>query len=148
MLEQQEQSSEAKKSMDTEKMTQLEGIRYKVFMDRYSLKDPSGKPLEYYPEQLWARVARGIASVEPSEELQARWEKRFYEALSDFQFVPGGRILAGAGSGHALQLFRNTKPRRQPPWYPRQPQTHDRDHGARGRSGHQPFDAAPAWLVH
>src|SRR6266566_4691612 len=105
MLEQQEQSSEAKKSMDTEKMTQLEGIRYKVFMDRYSLKDPSGKPLEYYPEQLWARVARGIASVEPSEELQARWEKRFYEALSDFQFVPGGRILAGAGSGHAVTYY-------------------------------------------
>src|SRR6266699_2996734 len=105
MLEQQEQSSEAKKSMDTEKMTQLEGIRYKVFMDRYSLKDPSGKPLEYYPEQLWARVARGIASVEPSEELQARWEKHFYEALSDFQFVPGGRILAGAGSGHAVTYY-------------------------------------------
>lgn len=105
MLEQEEQSSEAKMSMDTEKMTQLEGIRSKVFMDRYSLKDPSGKPLEYYPEQLWARVARGIASVEPSEELQARWEKRFYEALSDFQFVPGGRILAGAGSGHAVTYY-------------------------------------------
>src|SRR6266571_3288002 len=105
MLEQQEQSSEAKKSMDTEKMTQLEGIRYKVFMDRYSLKDPSGKPLEYYPEQLWARVARGIASVEPSEELQAYWQKRFYEALSDFQFVPGGRILAGAGSGHQVTYY-------------------------------------------
>src|SRR6266571_2090667 len=88
MLEQQEQSSEAKKSMDTEKMTQLEGIRYKVFMDRYSLKDPSGKPLEYYPEQLWARVARGIASVEPSEELQARWEKRFYEALFECYCEP------------------------------------------------------------
>ncbi len=100
MLEQQEQ-----KSTDSEKMTQLEGIRSKVFMDRYSLKDPAGKPLEYYPEQLWARVARGIASVEPSEELQARWEKRFYEALSDFQFVPGGRILAGAGSGHAVTYY-------------------------------------------
>jgi ribonucleoside-diphosphate reductase alpha chain len=105
MLEQQEQSSQAKKSTDSENMTQLEGIRSKVFMDRYSLKDPSGKPLEYYPEQLWARVARGIASVEPSEELQARWEKRFYEALSDFQFVPGGRILAGAGSGHAVTYY-------------------------------------------
>src|SRR5713226_3938918 len=105
MLEQQEQSSEAKKSMDTEKMTQLEGIRSKVFMDRYSLKDPSGKPLEYYPEQLWARVARGIAAVEPSAELQATWEKRFYEALSDFQFVPGGRILAGTGSGNAVTYY-------------------------------------------
>src|SRR5216683_7226587 len=105
MLEQQEQTPQEQKSGDSEKMTQLEGIRYKVFMDRYSLKDPSGKPLEYYPEQLWARVARGIAAVEPTGELQARWEKRFYEALSDFQFVPGGRILAGAGSGHAVTYY-------------------------------------------
>ncbi len=34
MLEQQEQSFEAKKGADSEKMTQLEGIRSKVFMDR------------------------------------------------------------------------------------------------------------------
>src|SRR2546428_9946476 len=74
-------------------------------MDRYSLKDPSGQPLEFYPEQLWARVARGIASVETTEEKQAYWEKRFYEALSDFQFVPGGRILAGAGSGHQVTFY-------------------------------------------
>src|SRR6266852_3390938 len=113
MLEQQEQSSEAKKSMDTEKMTQLEGIRHKVFMDRYSLKDPSGKPLEFYPEQLWARLARGIASVEPTEELQAYWQKRFYEALSDFQFVPGGRILAGAGSGHAVTYYNCMPPNQE-----------------------------------
>src|SRR5215469_7607537 len=105
MLEQQEQTPREQKGTDSENMTQLEGIRYKVFMDRYSLKDPSGKPLEDYPEQLWARVARGIAAVEPSEELRATWEKRFYEALTDFQFVPGGRILAGAGSGHAVTFY-------------------------------------------
>src|SRR5437868_129887 len=74
-------------------------------MDRYSLKDPSGQPLEFYPEQLWARVAQGIASVETTEEKQAYWEKRFYEALADFQFVPGGRILAGAGSGHQVTFY-------------------------------------------
>src|SRR5215469_9520737 len=72
-------------------MTQLEGIRQKVFMDRYSLKDANGNPLEFYPEQLWARVARGIASAEQTEEKRAEWEKLFYEALADFQFVPGGR---------------------------------------------------------
>src|SRR3989441_6424912 len=105
MLEQQEHTPQTQKDGSSQKMTQLEGIRHKVFMDRYSLKNPSGKPLEFYPEQLWARVARGIASVEPTEELQAYWEKRFYEALSDFQFVPGGRILAGAGSGHAVTYY-------------------------------------------
>src|SRR5437588_11730487 len=103
MLEKQKQTSQV--SAGTEKQTQLEGIRQKVFMDRYSLKDASGQPLEFYPEQLWARVAGGIAAVEPTEEKQAYWEKRFYEALSDFQFVPGGRILAGAGSGHQVTFY-------------------------------------------
>src|SRR6266576_2117343 len=91
--------------LEQQKQTQLEGIRQRVFMDRYSLKDASGQPLEFYPEQLWARVARGIAAVEPAEEKRTDWEKRFYEALSDFQFVPGGRILAGAGSGHQVTFY-------------------------------------------
>ncbi len=105
MLEQQKPGTTTQQPTDSPKMTQLEGIRQKVFMDRYSLKDPNGQPLEFYPEQLWARVARGIAEVEKTEELRAFWEKRFYEALSDFQFVPGGRILAGAGSGHQVTFY-------------------------------------------
>jgi ribonucleoside-diphosphate reductase alpha chain len=105
MLEQQKPDTTTQQPTDPQTMTQLEGIRQKVFMDRYSLKDPSGQPLEFYPEQLWARVARGIASVEKTEELQAYWEKRFYEALTNFQFVPGGRILAGAGSGHQVTFY-------------------------------------------
>jgi len=92
MLEQEQPTTKTEKNTSSQKMTQLEGIRQKVFMDRYSLKDPNGQPLEFYPEQLWARIARGIAAVEPTEELREHWEKRFYEALSDFQFVPGGRI--------------------------------------------------------
>src|SRR5216683_4391202 len=105
MLEQQKPGTTTQQPTDSLKMTQLEGIRQKVFMDRYSLKDPHGQPLEFYPEQLWSRVARGIASVEKTKELQAYWEKRFYEALTDFQFVPGGRILAGAGSGHQVTFY-------------------------------------------
>ena len=31
----------------TQEPTQLEGIRQKVFMDRYSLKDAAGQPLEF-----------------------------------------------------------------------------------------------------
>ena len=105
MLEQQKAASQSQDGSSTEKRTPLEGIRQKVFMDRYSLKDSSGQPLEFYPEQLWTRVARGIAEVETTEEKKAFWEKRFYEALSNFQFVPGGRILAGAGSGHQVTFY-------------------------------------------
>src|SRR5437667_2075494 len=105
MLEQEKPDTTTQQPTDSQKMTHLEGIRQKVFMDRYSLKDPSGQPLEFYPEQLWARVARGIASVEETEESREVWEKRFNEALTNFQFVPGGRILAGAGSGHQVTFY-------------------------------------------
>ncbi len=104
MLEQQEQATGGSSS-DAQSKTQLEGIRNKVFIDRYSLKDASGKPLELYPEDTWARVARGIAAVEQTEEKRTYWEKRFYEVLTNFQFVPGGRILAGAGSGHQVTFY-------------------------------------------
>lgn len=99
------QSTQEAASMETASMTQLEGIRQKVFMDRYSLKDAQGNALEHSPEQLWARVARGIAEVEKTPEAQTEWQKKFYDALADFQFVPGGRILAGAGSGHSVTYY-------------------------------------------
>jgi len=85
--------------------TVLEGIRSKVFIDRYSLKDETGKPLETTPEEMWRRVARGIAAVEPTEEARREWEERFYEVMDDFKFVPGGRILSGAGTGFAVTYF-------------------------------------------
>ena len=50
-------------------------------------------------------IAQGIAAVEPTPEKQAHWTERFYEALSDFKFVPGGRILAGAGTGTAVTFY-------------------------------------------
>ena len=85
--------------------TVLEGVRSKVFVDRYSLKDAHGKALETTPEQTWRRVARGIAAVEKTTKARRHWEDRFYEAMADFKFVPGGRILAGAGSGHEVTYF-------------------------------------------
>lgn len=51
----------------------------------------------------WRRVARAMASVEPRN--QQRWEERFYRNLEDFRFLPGGRILAGAGTGRRVTLF-------------------------------------------
>jgi len=81
-----------------EQVTQLDGLRQKVFLDRYSVKDDQGRPTEEYPEQMWRRVAAGIASVEATPELRATWTERFNELLRDFKFVPGGRILSGAGT--------------------------------------------------
>ncbi len=105
MLEQKSPSAHDAADSASQTMTQLEGIRQKVFMDRYSLKDAHGNPLEFYPEQLWTRVAKGIAAIEQTEEKRAEWEKLFYDALADFKFVPGGRILAGAGTGHQVTFY-------------------------------------------
>ena len=85
--------------------TVLEGIRGKVFTDRYALKDESGSPIEDAPEAMWTRVARGIAQVEQTPAAREYWAGRFYEALSGFKFVPGGRILAGAGTGHKVTYY-------------------------------------------
>src|SRR5262245_19292961 len=85
--------------------TELDGIRGKVFLDRYSLKDREGSAIEQHPEQMWWRVAQGIASVARTAAKRRHWARRFYDSLSDFKFVPGGRILAGAGTGHAVTYY-------------------------------------------
>ncbi len=51
----------------------------------------------------WRRVARALARVESGD--WAAWEERFYAILEGFRFLPGGRILAGAGTGRQVTLF-------------------------------------------
>ncbi len=82
----------------------LDGIRNKVFLDRYSLKDVEGNPLESTPEEMWRRVAKGIAGVEKKAD-RKRWEDKFYKVMEDFKFLPGGRIFAGAGTGFDVTYF-------------------------------------------
>lgn len=82
----------------------LKGISEKVFLDRYSLKDKRGAPLEKTPDEMWKRVAKGIAAVE-KKSVRGFWEKKFYQAMTDFKFVPGGRILSGAGTGYDVTYY-------------------------------------------
>ena len=63
------------------------------------------KPMETDPATMQARVARGIAAVEKTAALRAKWEKKFRAALEDWKFVPAGRILTGAGSDQALTYY-------------------------------------------
>lgn len=92
--------------------TQLEGLQQVVFKDRYSMRDDKGTPLEIYPEQLWRRISRAIASVEETPNLRKKWEDKFYQAMDKFKFVPAGRILSGAGTG-ALVTYYNCMPPQQ-----------------------------------
>jgi len=83
---------------------ELTGIRQTVFADRYALKDIQGQPLEKTPEEMWSRIARAIAQVEKKSK-RAYWEEQFRSALQNFVFVPGGRILSGAGTGYKVTFY-------------------------------------------
>ncbi|RMF06156.1 MAG: adenosylcobalamin-dependent ribonucleoside-diphosphate reductase [Candidatus Neomarinimicrobiota bacterium] len=61
------------------------------------LKNKYLAPGESSPWHMWKRLARAIASVEKKKSLRETWEKRFFQILEDFKFVPGGRIMHGAG---------------------------------------------------
>ncbi len=69
---------------------------------KYRLKGADGEPVDKTVSDTWRRVARALA--EPERE-PAAWERRFFEAMEDFRFLPGGRIFSGAGSGRKVTLF-------------------------------------------
>jgi len=79
-------------------------LRARVFLEKYALRDLDGNVVEKLPTEMWRRVAREIASVEPSEK-RKEWEEKFYWLLSDFRFVPGGRIMFGAGQKRKSTLL-------------------------------------------
>jgi ribonucleoside-diphosphate reductase alpha chain len=61
------------------------------------LKQKYLAPWEQHPYQLWERQAKALASVEKTKTLRDKWENKFLSILVDFKFVPGGRIMHGAG---------------------------------------------------
>lgn len=54
-------------------------------------------------DDTWNRVARAVSSVETSN--QTAWERRFADVMRTMRFIPGGRIIAGAGVENHRTLF-------------------------------------------
>jgi ribonucleoside-diphosphate reductase alpha chain len=90
---------------ETLRWFQGDELRARVFYEKYALRDFDGNIIEKTPPEMWRRVAREIASQEKTPELQKEWEKRFYSILEDFKFVPGGRIMFGAGNPRKATLL-------------------------------------------
>lgn len=55
-------------------------------------------PGETGPLQMWDRIARAMASVEEDEQY---WYDQFFSLLIDYKFIPGGRVMHGAGREEA-----------------------------------------------
>ncbi|MDH3699839.1 MAG: adenosylcobalamin-dependent ribonucleoside-diphosphate reductase [Alphaproteobacteria bacterium] len=83
-------------------MDRLSSFSHQIWDMKYRLKRADGTPVDVSVEDSWKRVASALAAPEKSP---AKWRKVFLGALQDFQFLPAGRILAGAGSGRSVTLF-------------------------------------------
>lgn len=80
-------------------------LRARVFHDKYALRAPGGEVVERTPEAMWRRIARELASVERTPERRKEWAQKFYWLLDDFRFIPGGRIMHGAGNPKRVTLL-------------------------------------------
>ncbi len=79
-------------------------LRARVFYEKYALRDLNGKHVEKTPQEMWRRVAKELANVE-EEGKRKEWEEKFYWLMKDFKFIPGGRILFGAGNPRRTTLL-------------------------------------------
>jgi ribonucleoside-diphosphate reductase alpha chain len=68
---------------------------------RFSPQDGAG---DATMDETVARVAAAVGEIEDPD-LREHWRLRFEDALTDFRFIPAGRILAGAGTERSVTLF-------------------------------------------
>src|SRR5271155_5605735 len=88
-------------------MASVGAISQRIWDMKYRLRAPAngdvpGEPLDKAIEDTWRRVATALAAPERDP---TRWAERFYQAMTDFKFLPAGRVIAGAGSSRSVTLF-------------------------------------------
>src|SRR5215470_4896614 len=76
-------------------MALVSSISQQIWDMKYRLRTPSGEVVDKTIEDTWRRVAAALAAPEQES---LRWAERFYGAMTDFKFLPAGRVVAGAGS--------------------------------------------------
>src|SRR5258705_3564629 len=82
----------------------MDALSHQIWDMKYRFKAPDGTSLDRTFEDSWARVALAAAEAEAPEK-RREWELAFSGALAGFQFLPAGRILAGAGTERSVTLF-------------------------------------------
>jgi ribonucleoside-diphosphate reductase alpha chain len=70
-------------------------ISWQIWDMKYRYRDAENSPVDATVEDTWKRVSRGMAVYERNRD---QWENSFFECMKDYKFLPGGRILANAGT--------------------------------------------------
>jgi ribonucleoside-diphosphate reductase alpha chain len=83
-------------------MALVGSISQQIWDMKYRLRSPSGEAIDKTIEDTWRRIATALAAPERDPAL---WAERFYAAMTDFKFLPAGRVVAGAGSSRSVTLF-------------------------------------------
>ena len=78
-----------------------------IYKNKYYLKDIKGNYIEEKPEDVFLRISAFIASQEPSAKNQIKWAEKFYNDLYNGFWLPGGRVVAGAGDIYRLKTLAN-----------------------------------------
>ncbi len=78
-----------------------------IYAKKYYLKDIDGNLIEKCPEDVFKRLSSFLATVEGTKAKQKKWARKFYEQLFEGNFIPGGRVIAGAGDLYRLKTLAN-----------------------------------------
>ena len=78
-----------------------------IYKKKYYLKDLKNNIVETCPEDVFKRVSAFIASAEKTKSKQNQWSENFYNDLYEGRFLPGGRVIAGAGDLYRIKTLAN-----------------------------------------
>lgn len=76
---------------------------FQVEIWKNNYKSPNDKTIQ----DTFLRVAAAVAKAEPDKETRELLATQFYKIMSQWKFIPGGRIIANAGSGNKKATLYN-----------------------------------------
>ena len=78
-----------------------------IYLSKYFLKNLKDQLIEKRPEETFIRLAAFLAAIETTKEKQEDSAVKFYKHLFEGHFLPGGRVIAGAGDLYRLKTLGN-----------------------------------------
>jgi len=78
-----------------------------IYSKKYFINDLNQTQIEKSPEDVFKRISTFVATVEGTKNKRLKWSEEFYTEMYEGRFVPGGRVLAGAGDLYRLKTLAN-----------------------------------------